>query len=92
MALTSPWQKKRLRALVMVAVSSGRRSSFGEVVLVNLLASREKEQAHEFRAQGRREVSPRHPRSFVMQAGKQLRARTRARGGVRCCGRWQGRS
>ena len=30
-----------------VAVSSGGRSSFGEVIPVNLFASREKEQAHE---------------------------------------------
>ena len=47
MVLTSPRRKKWLRALATVAVSSGGRSSLGEVVPVNLFASREKEQVHE---------------------------------------------
>ena len=45
--LTSPRREKRLRALAAMAVSLGRRSSLGGVVPVNLLACREKEQAHE---------------------------------------------
>jgi len=47
MVLTSPWWEKQWNALAMVAVSSGGRSSFGEVVPVDLFTSREKEQAHE---------------------------------------------
>jgi len=47
MVLISPLWDKRQRALAMVAVSSGGRSSLGGVVPVNLPASREKEQAHE---------------------------------------------
>ena len=46
MVLASPRWEKRLRALATVAVSPGWHSSFGEVVPVNLFASREKEQAH----------------------------------------------
>ena len=45
--LTSPQREKQRNALAMVAVSSGECSGADEVVPVILLASREKEKAHE---------------------------------------------
>ena len=49
MVLTSPRRKKRLRALATVAVSSGGRSSSGEIVPVNLRVHKTKKRAHELR-------------------------------------------
>ena len=50
MVLTSPRRKKRLRALATVAVSSGGRSSSGEIVSVNLRVHKTKKRAHELRS------------------------------------------
>ena len=49
MVLTSPRRKKRLRALATMAVSSGGRSSSGEIISVNLRVHKTKKQAHELR-------------------------------------------
>ena len=53
MVLTSPRREKQWKALATVAASSGGCSSSGEVVPVNLFASREREQAHEHRGNER---------------------------------------
>ena len=56
--LTSPRREKQRKALAMVAVSSGGSSGSGEVVLVILLASREKEKAHELLGKERNRKQP----------------------------------
>ena len=58
MVLTSPRREKQRNALAMVAVSSGGCSGSGEVVPVILLASREKEKAHELLGMKRNRKQP----------------------------------
>jgi len=58
MVLTSLRQEKQRNALAMVAVSSGGCSGSGEVVPVILLASREREKAHELLGMERNRKQP----------------------------------
>ena len=90
MVLTSPRREKQRNALAMVAVSSGGCSGSGEVVPVILLASREKEKAHELLGMKRNRKQPlaryvthwnsaateRAPRrGFLPELGKKKRCR-----------------
>ena len=79
--LTSPRREKQRRVLATVAVSSGRCSGSGEVVPVNLFASREKEHAHEHLGNERNQKRPLARRDTVwndVATGKALRRRCRA--------------